>query len=180
MSEVIRISCPYRPLPGHFSKPRSTDDFGVVSPGIWQYCREVFHRDNRGCGYFFYAHNPGKLHHVAAFIEKIENTIGINIHSEIGPTQRKTISWVRPARWWWVQSIKRSLYTCLLRAALNYDVHRDNFKEALYSVSYTKETRYAVERFLSGYIKYTGRKHGWCSQFFLANKETVDCLLILP
>ena len=42
---------------------------------------------------------------------------------------------------------------------------KDNFNEALLSISYLKQTEYAVKRFMLGHTKYTGHMCGWHNQF---------------
>jgi hypothetical protein len=86
--------------------------------------------------------------------------------------------------------MKRSLFTILLRCGQNYDFVRGNFEEALNSVSYARNTQYAVKRFLEGNTKYTGNMRGWNLQFYWGGSfaespktptnDAVDKLLIKP
>ena len=78
--------------------------------------------------------------------------------------------------------MRRSLFTCLLRAGSNYNPSKDNFKECIESDQYLKNTTYALERFLQGNTKYVGRKRGWHKQFndAVATKEDIDKLLVNP
>lgn len=129
---------------------------------------------------FFFSHETGKTRAVATFMGKVENMVKVGPKSHYGPTQRKTICWVAPSPWWTRMAMRRSLYTILLRCAQNYKIELDNFEEALFSERYTKETKYAVHRFLAGNTTYTGHRRGWFNQFnvLAPTPEEIDKLLI--
>jgi hypothetical protein len=176
---LLYIDTPYRPEPGSFCKPKGTTG-GRYIAGQWYECREIWHYELKDLPLFFYSHISGKTRAVAAFITKVENILDVRPRSHIGPTQRKTICWVEPSSWWTRLAMRRSLFTILLRVAQHYHTEEDNFRDALYSHHYTKNTRYAVERFLNGYTHYTGRKRGWYNQFCILgpSAQEVDGLLI--
>jgi hypothetical protein len=112
-------------------------------------------------------------------MEKVERKANIDYFSEYGPTQKKSIMWIRPSKWWTLKSMKRSLFTILLRCGNNY---KNNFKEALLSDPYASATEYSINRFLCGYTHYTGSKKGWLDQFYdiRLNKKAINSLLVKP
>lgn len=157
----------------------------------WNYCREFFHKDSHKVRKMLFSHRKNCGKNVAEFMSKIENLLSIEKKSKFGPTQRLTVMWIEPSSWWVDTSMKRSLFTALLRSGQNYLLKTDNFEEALFSHPYTSETKYAVTRFLAGYTKYTGRIRGWFRQFRWGiggdwrnpnkpDEATVDKLLIKP
>ena len=69
--------------------------------------------------------------------------------------------WVEASEWWRGHSLRRSLFTALLRQAAVYRIHLDNFDEALYQGEYLRNTNKAVDRFLAGNTYYWGGYSGW-------------------
>ena len=180
-SEIVQIRTPYKPEVGSFAQYKrfDGDKYHVVD---WTYCRDVFHPKLYNLDIFFFSHNPNKGNCIASFMEKIEKKLGIDILSEYGPTQRKSIMWISPSKWWTIKSMRRSLFTILLRCGSEYSPKNNNLQEAFLSDSYVKSTRYAVNRFLSGHTEYVGNKKGWLEQFYdkKVNKIDIDSLLVLP
>lgn len=150
---------------GSFSKILFTKEDGTLIAKEWLYCREYFQDESKGINQFLFCHSKDKIKNIFAFINKIENVLKINKFSLMGPTQRKNVSWIKPSNWWLRTSMKRSLFTALLRCGQRYNPQIDNFEEALFSYFYTKDTKQAVKRFLQGNTKYTGKKKGWYNQF---------------
>lgn len=177
--EVIRIDTPYRPGPGSYCKPKEFSN-GRWTVHQWFYCREIWHGHLYLLKLFFYSHRNGRGDNVAAFMRKVEDMLHVYPRSEFGPTQRKTIMWVRPSVWWTKPTMRRSLFTILLRAGEKYNPALDNFYDALYSDPYTDNTRYAVARFLNGHTIYKGKRKGWYNQFYLRSPshEEIDLLLV--
>lgn len=176
---VLYIDTPYRPEPGSFCKPRSVVS-GRYAAGQWYNCREIWHYELKDVPLFFFSHLTGKTRAVAAFMQKVEDILDVTPRSHYGPTQRKTICWVEPSSWWTRLAMRRSLFTILLRVGQHYKTEEDNFEQALFSHHYTKNTRYAVERFMAGNTYYTGRKRGWYNQFHILHPtdEQVNDLLV--
>jgi hypothetical protein len=179
--DVLYIDTSHRPEAGSFARAKDLvgNRYKVVQ---WYYCRELFHGQLYNLPLFFFSHDSRKGNHVAAFMRKVEDTLGVEPRSDFGPTQRKTIMWVEPSRWWTMRAMRRSLFTILLRAGTSYIPSRDNFQEALHSDPYSIATRYAVERFLAGHTVYKGKKRGWLRQFY-DEKPThaeIDALLVKP
>lgn len=156
----------------------------------WLYCREYFQDESAGIRRFLFCHKPHKCKSMALFIHKIEEKLSLEKRSIIGPSQRNNISWFRVSPWWMSTSMKRSLFTALIRCSQNYKSKIDNFDDALLSVLYIKHTEYAVRRFLDGHTKYTGKRKGWYNQFRwgggtfsdpkMPTKEQIDKLLVRP
>jgi len=180
-SQCELVDSAYKPQKGMFAQCKHFKD-GRHKIDHWWYCREIFHNVLKNLNIFFFSHVRGHGQGVAAFIAKIENIIDVQPRTEMGPTQQKTIMWIRPSKWWTDVGMRRSLFTILLRAGQAYKVSKDNFDEASRSYKYLEETLYAFHRFLNGGTKYTGRKRGWHKQFNKMNlsKEDVDKLLISP
>jgi len=183
-NNVLYIDTPYRPEVGSFSKPKEGHACGRYKVGQWYYCRDLFHGQLYNCNLFFFAHHSSKGRSVAEFMQKIESMVGVDPISSYGPTQRKSIMWIRPSKWWTAKAMRRSFFTVLLRAGNGYSYTKNNFEEALFSDPYTIGSKYAVERFLAGNTVYTGKKRGWYRQFGQDGKQMtnqmIDTLLIKP
>ena len=175
---------------GSFSKIDYVKQDGTLVAREWLYCREYFQDESQGIRRFLFCHKSNRCKNIAAFIHKVEEKLCLVERSEIGPTQRYNISWINVSPWWTNTSMKRSLFTALLRCGQNYDLNPESFDSALFSVLYTKHTEYAVRRFLDGHTKYTGKKKGWYNQFRwgggtrdeakMPSNELVDSLLVKP
>ena len=181
-NETLWISTPYRPESGSFAGYKSFDGekYKIIN---WHYCRDVFHPHLYNLDLFFFSHDSNRSYNVASFMKIVERKANIDYFSEYGPTQRKGVMWIRPSKWWTIKSMRRSLFTILLRCGNNYFPKKNNFKEALFSEPYAYSTKYAINRFLSGYTHYTGgNKKGWFDQFHESklNKEEIDYLLVYP
>jgi hypothetical protein len=179
--DVLYIDSPYRPEPGSFCKSNNMEG-DRYKVGQWYYCRDLFHHQLYNLNLFFFSHDVSKGHCVAAFMRKIEEILDVQPRSDFGPTQRKTIMWVEPSRWWTIRAMKRSLFTILLRAGSQYSPSKDNFEEALFSDPYSMVTKYAIQRFMQGNTQYTGKRRGWYRQFYenKPTQEQIDKLLIKP
>lgn len=176
-TDILYIDTLYRPIPGSFAKLKNKAD-NRHEVGQWYYCRDIFHKYLHNLKLFFFSHSTSKGRSIIAFMQKIEKKLQLKDLSEYGLTQRKTIIWIKPSRWWTQKAMRRSLFTALLRTAENYSYSKDNFEEALFSHLYTKGTRCAIERFLAGYTRYTGKKRGWYKQFCDLKSEEIDFLLV--
>lgn len=179
--DVLYIDTPFRPEAGSFGKSKSkeADRYKV---GQWHYCRELFHGQLQNLDLFFFSHNLGKGQFISAFMSKVETIVDAYPLSKFGPTQRKTIMWIEPSKWWTSRGMRRSLYTIFLRCGTEYVLSKDNFDEALMSDPYVMDTEYAVRRFLQGYTQYTGRNRGWHKQFKILSpsQKEIDLLLVKP
>lgn len=173
------VSTPYLPDQGMFGRPKTVNQ-GIYRVEHWTRCREIFHNLLFHARIFFYRHHRGKA--VATFIAEIEERLNVFPRSQMGPTQRKGIIWIRPSRWWTFLAMRRSLFTILLRAGSFYKTTKPNFEEAIQKEKYLKNTLYAFDRFMQGHTKYTGRKRGWYKQFGQLNptEADIDKLLVKP
>lgn len=160
----------YTPSPGSFAKlwGREPKD-GIKDLEYWASCRDIFHRENRCCRRFYFFHNlsEGQGRSISIFVDKVDDLIGLGEgdRCRLGPTNKRSTMWIEPSRWWWGQSIRRSLFTALLRQSLTYRVSLDNFEHSLYNGTYTGNTRAALDRFIAGNNYYWGGAVGWMSAF---------------
>lgn len=173
------LSTPYFPEKGMFGRPKSVTN-GWYRVEHWTRCREIFHNILFNTRLFFYSHHRGKS--IATFLAIVEERLNVIPRSQIGPTQRKGLIWIRPSRWWTFLGMRRSLFTILLRAGAHYTHTKPNFDEAVQKEKYLKTTLYAFNRFMEGHTKYVGRKRGWYKQFCELNpsEAEVDKLLVKP
>lgn len=165
---------------GAFSKIDYMKADGTLVALEWLYCREYFQDESAGIRRFLFCHRPNRCRRIAAFIHRIESILDLKDRSEMGPTQRNNISWIRVSQWWTSTSMKRSLFTILLRCAQNYESKTDNFEEALFSTNYSKRTEPAIRRFLDGNTRYTGKMKGWYNQFKDGTDALAERLLVKP
>lgn len=177
---------------GSFSKVAAVKQDGTLVAQEWLYCREYFQDESQGIKRILFCHKECRSKNISAFLQRVEDILALEQRSMSGPTQRYNISWVFVSPWWTSSSMKRSLFTIFLRCGQNYDPIADNFDSALLSCSYSKNTEYAVRRFLDGNTRYTGTVKGWYNQFRWGGKgfgadsdpsvenEIVDRLLIKP
>lgn len=187
MPEASRYQRIYR---GSFSKIEFVKYDGTLVAKEWLYCREYFQDESAGIRRMLFCHTAHRCKNIAAFISIVEDKLNIKEKTVIGPTQRYNISWLNVSSFWTSTSMKRSLFTILLRCGVNFKTKLNNFEEALFSVVYTKHTEYAVRRFMQGNTRYTGKRKGWYNQFYwngckrtnhikLTNEE-INNLLIIP
>jgi len=145
----------------------------------WIYCREDFHGWNRYNKKWLFAHKGHDRENIISFFSRIEKKLGIIPKTVFCATQRKWVTVIIMSSWW-RKSLRRSLFTALLRASLKYDRKKRNFDAALYSVSYLKNTKYAISRFMRGYANFH-LKWGfeqWYSAFYGLDEEEVDEILV--
>lgn len=175
---------------GSFSKIEFTKFDGTLVAKEWLFCREYFQDESNGIRRMLFCHTAHRCKSIAAFMSVVEDILNLEERTLIGPTQRYNISWIKVSSWWSKTSMKRSLFTILLRCGVNYKIKENNFNEALFSVVYTKHTEYAVRRFLEGNTRYTGKIKGWYNQFYWGggnkvnfttpDKKEVNRLLVCP
>lgn len=175
---------------GSFSKVRSTqggttEGGGTITAQRWMYCRENFHEISKCTTRFLFSHPKHKGYCIASFFNEIEDLLNVKKRSFFGPTQRKTITWVKMSEWWKPQ-MKRSLFTAFLRCGANFRWNNENNIEAvcdaIESTKYTRDTMNAILRFLEGNTRYTGNVNGWYTQFkkFEPTEEEIKKLLVAP
>ena len=69
--DILYIDTPYRPQPESFCKSKGLNG-KRYKVGQWYICRELFHSILYNLKLFFFSHNLGKGHCIAAFMKKIE------------------------------------------------------------------------------------------------------------
>lgn len=159
-------------------------------PLKFEKCRErfapLFLPDTHG---FYFTHIPGFGERIAKFILKTELILGETEHTTYAMTNRSTILWVKPSKFWKSCYIRRSLLTILLRAGNDYDPDRDNYESALFRQEYVIPTKKAVMRFLYGFTRYTGEipigaptliVKGWKMIFEGKTENEIRSLLVRP
>ena len=143
--------------------------------GQWWDCRELFQEDfTKRTETILFAHKSGHYQRIQSFISTAEELLDV-ASSEVGPTQRKTISYIIPSDFWTQCPIRRSFFSILLRASVRFT---GDFDAALYKNMYVASTRLAVERFFGGHKTYNGRQTGWCDQFRGKSIKQVRRLLV--
>jgi hypothetical protein len=179
--DVVLINCALRPGRGCFARSKRMCE-GRYFINHWYFCREIFHGLLHELDIFFFSHQKFQTDNVVAFMSILEEKLDVTPRSVFGPTQRKTIMYVKPSRWWLRLAMRRSIFTIFLRAGLNYERKKDNFLDAMLREVYLKHTWPAVKRFLSGYTVYTGKKRGWHKQFSEKGltKKDIQKLLVRP
>lgn len=146
--------------------PCVKNEKNVTSSNYWFDCRESFAVSFKNkTKNFLFAHTNNNGENILNFINNFERRLELKSFTQlVGCTNRLDISLVIPSRFWTRTSIRRQLFTILLRCGRNYK--KRNFKHALYSHDYTKKTKSAVEKFLKGKTRYRGKLNGgWVSTF---------------
>ena len=123
--EVILIDTPYCPDPGKFARTQKING-AKHKVDHWFYCRDIFHNILWNLKIFFFSHGWKRGSSVIAFMEKVEDMLDVQPRSEYGLTQVERVMWVKPSVWWTKYGMRRSVYTILLRAGLNYVASKDN------------------------------------------------------
>lgn len=157
----------------------------------WYKCREefakVFKLDMNG---FYFAHIGAEQNNVTAFINKVEDVIEVE-KTQFENTNVNFAVWVSPSKFWLDCSMRMSLYTIFLYAAIDYDLEKDNFESAIFDHEYVKKTESAIKRFLCGFtdfdIKDAKTFAGWVYTFnkkknfeiksILTNSKKENCYL---
>jgi len=169
--------------------PPQIGSFAVDEPTVnWYKCREQYaNKFSTDCTGMFFSHERGHEHseRVAYFMSVVEEILDLKERSKYAKCTKNFAMWICPAPFWLDCEMKRSLYTILLRCGLEYDVDKNNFETALYSVNYLNETKLAVMRFLFGFTKYspdstTGYVKGWWTEFKNKSEDQIKKQLVSP
>jgi myosin-crossreactive antigen len=173
-----------KPTPGQYALEKEELE--------WEPCREnfakKFNRNQKGL-YFSCGHEQEK--NVIAFIEKTEEillkaALQNIVFSNFYKTNLNFALWVEPAEFWMECSLKRSLFTLLLRCGLSYDFV--NYEKTLFQNQYSSVTKQALQRFFYGFTKadskneesFEGIGKGWTSYFANKNSQIICEKLLLP
>lgn len=142
---------------------------GPIPVDDWISCRDLFHKYTKEGKrfYFFHGLEEGRGKSIAVFFDRLETILKLDEdqRTRFGPTNKRLIIWVEMSEWWRAQSIRRSLFTALMRQSIGYRLHKDNFDETLYWGEYTVKTKDALKRFLEGHTFYWGGYRGWIKAF---------------
>lgn len=177
----------------------------------WDHCREQFaNRFTEETTGFYLSHDAGQDEGVAGFLGKTEEILGLPgrragwSRSTYHKTNKSTVMWLGPSRFWTACAMRRSLLTILIRCGLSYAPDRDNYEEALYghgpesanehvrkAQEYARSTRPAVMRFLFGFTEYVKspgdvpsswnvNRYGWQEVFKNKDQDAIRYALVLP
>ena len=147
----------------------------------WVSCRDAWNSQRKE-NLFFFCHPDKQGPKISEFIRIAEEKLKLKKFIQIGPTQFDFVSWVQPTTWWQCSRMRYSLLTALLRCGIHYN---KNWNKALYSTSYTKNTKEAVERFFAGnrsFIKPKGYSYtniyGWENCFHGKKSQFLESTLL--
>jgi hypothetical protein len=142
----------------------------------WESCRERFSKSFKQTSKgLYFSCSENKRENIRSFIEKTEEILisGALIkmcYSKFYKTNLSFAIRIEPSDFWMNCSMKRSLFTMLLRCGISYDFK--NYEAALFSTQYSKITKNALIRFLYGFTEYNdsnqifeGLGKGWVSLF---------------
>ena len=125
----------------------------------WDHCREQFlGKMTPDISGFYFSHLPEKSIEIAIFLLKFEKILAVSMNDFINLTFCKTdkdsILWISPAKFWFECLLRRSLLTLILRASINYSIKTDNFEDCLFGDHIEnrmiRDTKDAVVRFKIG------------------------------
>jgi hypothetical protein len=151
------------------------EENGVFQIDNWIYCRDSFHYHFNNTKQLIFSHPAHAGKRIAAFINEFEKRMKHEKLTICGPTNLSRITWVQPAQFWLNKNIRKSLFTCLLRAGARYNPEENNFDEALNSVNYLSRTKEAVEWFLKGHTwPKKNTNGGWYDSFYHIKKSSLS------
>ena len=134
---------------GAFAQIINKESDEIIKHTIFYYCRENFHQayyKKYDTMLFYHEVNKGK--NIAKFINAFECKLYHKKLTQFARTNINKILWIKPAKFWYFNEIRRSLFTALLRSGQCYS--GNNFNKALYSCKYLNSTKKAVKYFLAG------------------------------
>jgi hypothetical protein len=167
----------------------------------WIKCREQFAaKFSPGVDGIYFVHKKGKGESVAAFVLQAEKVLGVHCkkRSIFSETNKDGVIWVSVSCFWKECELRRSLFTILLRAGMNYSIEKNNFSKTLFSNSYVKQTEVAIKRFFFGFVNFRRQmvttyypgshrlppsqivRKGWVNTFKDAGVKDVKQILVKP
>lgn len=174
-------------------KERKSGKFSIsCDPLTWIGCRDhfltTFAADIPG---FFMTIESGRYENVPAFVLQTEEILDIqNLgfpSSRFARTNRSYVLWIDPSLFWRESEMKRSFFSALVRAGLEYRPEENNYEEALYKRDYFRTTKSATIRFLYGHTEFRANHNrrmasarGWVSAFSREDERSVRRKLLLP
>lgn len=159
--------------------------FGIINGSSVSYyaCRDQFLTYSEASESFVFVCKNGKMDNVINFMKRVEQIINLPNESALTfkPTNRKNVLFVKMGVFWKYR-VRRSLLSALLRCGQNFDEDTGKgFVKALHSTSYTKNTKVALDRFLSGATAVKIKKDtfsGWQNAFASRTAEQVKSMLV--
>src|ERR1700753_79689 len=97
---IRKVLTTHRPTPGQFAIPNNVHPDGTIVANQWWDCRDSFQEcfaDKTEV--ILFSHKSGHFDRVNSFISIVEELLNVSV-SEVGLTQRKTISYVIPSDFW--------------------------------------------------------------------------------
>jgi hypothetical protein len=151
-----------------------------------------FKKNDRGIWYSF---SPDLLEGIIECMTWIERSVrsGDTIFHKTNPA--RPFFFVEPSSFWKECEMRKNAFTMFLRVAHNYasqSPEERNIRKAIRSYPYSRDTQPAIERFLFGFTRYTGKqpapsshtstyvKEGWHNTFGLKDAAFVKELLKAP
>lgn len=149
----------YHPEAGSFALAKTLSKNNIKRSSHWYSCREEFDDVFTGRAKSFFFYDSKKGNNITRFIKEVEKRLKVEPRSNIlGFKNLSNVTSIEFSKWWVANGMRRQFLTVLLRCGVNY---KNNFNNALYSTSYTKETEEAVKRFFKGFIDYKGKTGQW-------------------
>ncbi len=160
----------------------------------WVKCREQFApKFSSNSDGIYFVHKKGQGESVAAFIIQAERVLGVTYknRSTFSKTNKDCVIWVGVSSFWKECELRRSLFTILLRAGMNYSIEENNFSKALFSNLYVKDTELAIKRFFFGFVNFKINmiktesgfipvRKGWVTIFKNVGSKDVKKMLVQP
>jgi hypothetical protein len=140
--------------------------FLPVGSTVWIGCRVTFHRD--ATTGFYYKFKYQKWEDIKTTINEAEVHLGLSEPDQLRfhPTNEEDVIYCEPSEWW-LDPIRFTLLTVLLREAKN------NLRNSLDAGYFLSLTKAAAERFLDGAVFYHGDKFdGWLNEFMRTENLT--------
>lgn len=132
-------------------------EFAIYGDSItWIRCREQFaqHFNSRTPAMFFATYQFD----VVDFVIKFEKICMLNCqkfeHTKFAKTNRNYAIYIEPSQFWMECEARRSLFTIVLRAGLNYSAKADNFEDSFRKCDLSYRTWTAIKRFLFGFVNF--------------------------
>ena len=186
--QTIVIDRPsYNITTGSFARIKNVNPTtGHAAYDSWGFCRDSFH-STPTLSHLMMWHGTGASY-IEEFVHEFEKKLGHeklskfeNVKFDSSESLAKTVTAVIPASFWAKNSMRRALFTILLRAGMKYNPEKKNFDACLEKSDYLINTKSALDRFMQGYTWYTGNAVGWVQQFsFITPKNVKKFLTLKP
>lgn len=184
-SEKFKIpDLPYKGTANTFGVMTKKED--KVTAINWEGCRDRFQNTSEPAEFFdfLFCCKPGSANNVIDFVHTVEELLKLPTENRlvIKRTTTPELVYVRMSPWW-KYKLRRSLLTALLKCGQEYSERTTKqFKKALYSQYYLRQTQVAVEQFLfkrrtASKLKRKFGFGGWHNQFIGRKEDDVRKVL---